>query len=879
MDLRNLGYLAADRPFFDSPDRAPQPPSRLFVLPHQYPWSTWLQHSSRSWHAVSPGVELPVQGWKIHVSATPANAQSVLSRVAEYAWDARLSFKFIPDHGELIARNSKQAHRGSAGKFITLYPRDEAELERSLDELERRVGGEPGPYILSDLRWKDGPLYVRYGAFHQRFVPDYDGELQPAVTDPSGALVPDIRSAGFLVPSWAHVPGFLQEQQQTLAQSEAPADFPYEVSGALHFSNGGGVYLARAHGEEHETIVLKEGRPHAGLTPDGRDAVMRLDDEASYLEWLRDEPTVVALHERRRLGEHGFLVLERIEGKTLSKQVVERYPGVRVESTPADYLDYRDWALSLVAVLEAAITRIHEAGVAVGDIHPENILVREDDSPVLIDLEMAHPVDDGAPNQLGAPGFAPPTTLAGREADLWSLARVELFLFMPHVGVADLDVRKTGELIDTAASAFMLPPEFVEHLRRRLVPPEASAPMSRLAQQAIEVLDTWNTRSEDGLIAIQVMLARAIESSADFARTDRAYPGDPQQFRDNGYNLAHGAAGVIHALSNASLDVPADAWDWLDNAIRMPSAPAQLGLFDGLSGVGWALRTAGDHAWADRVLAEVIAAVDQRLDRPDRPLRRDLYGGLPGIGLYLLSEGQDVATELATRIAARLDGVEPALNGTAEPRHGLMRGPSGTALFAARLFELTGQPEHLRLAETAFAQDRAHLVEASDGSLQMDEGYRLMPYLASGSGGCALVAAQLLDLVADPEPYLAIVNSAQLALQSTFTIESGLFTGRAGFIHILGYLSRLGLTTPESERALDAHVAALKLHAVRLGTGIGFPGTSNLRLSTDFATGAAGVVSALQSYELLRFAPEWSGWEATLPLLAHQSTRAARRAY
>lgn len=27
----------------------------------------------------------------------------------------------------------------------------------------RRPGGEPGPYILSDLRWARGPLHLRYG--------------------------------------------------------------------------------------------------------------------------------------------------------------------------------------------------------------------------------------------------------------------------------------------------------------------------------------------------------------------------------------------------------------------------------------------------------------------------------------------------------------------------------------------------------------------------------------------------------------------------------------------------------------------------------------------------------------------------------------------
>jgi hypothetical protein len=32
--------------------------------------------------------------------------------------------------------------------------------------------GQPGPYILSDLRWGSGPLYVRYGGFAERYCID-----------------------------------------------------------------------------------------------------------------------------------------------------------------------------------------------------------------------------------------------------------------------------------------------------------------------------------------------------------------------------------------------------------------------------------------------------------------------------------------------------------------------------------------------------------------------------------------------------------------------------------------------------------------------------------------------------------------------------------
>ncbi|MGK3905414.1 hypothetical protein ABI049_15600, partial [Enterococcus faecium] len=76
---------------------------------------------------------------------------------------------------------------------------------------------------------------------------------------------------------------------------------------------------------------------------------------------------------------------------------------------------------------------------------------------------------------------------------------------------------------------------------------------------------------------------------------------------------------------------------------------------------------------------------------------------------------------------------------------GLLRGGAGAALFALRLFERTTDPAHLGLAERLLDDDLAALVPAADGSLQIDEGWRAMPYLATGSAGVGIVLADLLS--------------------------------------------------------------------------------------------------------------------------------------
>lgn len=120
---------------------------------------------------------------------------------------------------------------------------DEAELARTLEGLDALVGGRPGPYVLTDLRFREGPLYVRYGGFRTRYMEDADGELVTAFRRPDGTPEPDRRAPVFHTPDWVATPDILKD---SLAARQAVDDFPYRITGALHFSHGGGVYRAEA---------------------------------------------------------------------------------------------------------------------------------------------------------------------------------------------------------------------------------------------------------------------------------------------------------------------------------------------------------------------------------------------------------------------------------------------------------------------------------------------------------------------------------------------------------------------------------------------------------------------------------------------------------
>jgi len=267
-----------------------------------------------------------------------------------------------------------------------------------------------------------------------------------------------------------------------------------------------------------------------------------------------------------------------------------------------------------------------------------------------------------------------------------------------------------------------------------------------------------------------------------------------------------------------------------------------------LHGVAYALEALDRRDDALRVLQICIDELGDNWDQ----LSLDLYGGLSGIGLNLAHFAEltgesslwDQVSELTELVADELGDVDsvPTTSGRTDPYAGLLRGSSGPALLFLRLFDRTGDAGLLDLAATALRQDLRRCVLREDGSLEVDEGYRTMPYLLDGSVGIGLVLDRYLAL-RDDEQFATASKAISVAAQSQFYIEPGLFSGRAGMIL---YLCRDNLPgRAAADPVVAGHVRRLEWHAVDHGGHLAFPGEQLLRLSMDLATGTAGVLLAL----------------------------------
>ncbi|MGW3117807.1 class III lanthionine synthetase LanKC [Streptomyces sp. NPDC001107] len=838
MDKRYEVYCLTDAHFYDAPHHG-RTRGRFRQAGLRLP-DSWAREELGDWVVCRPtGSVLPRQGWKIHVSACPDNAQSILDEVWDYCVPRRIAFKFLPGMDALFLANAKYAHRGSSGKFVTVYPVDEAECERILTELGGLLDGRQGPYILSDLRWGDGPLYVRYGAFAERYCVSADGVLEEAVEDPSGRLVPDVRGPTFRVPEWVRLPEFLEPH---LAESRRTtvAELPYRIEKALHFSNAGGVYAA-VDTRTDERVVLKEGRPYAGLTPDGADAVTRLKREREALERLRGLPCVPALHDHFELGGHHFLVEEFVEGTPLHTAFVDRYPlATTLVPDPAAFVDHTSWALDVLTKVEDAVTAVHERGIVLGDVHMFNILVRPDGNVVLIDFEGASDVADARHQILAAPGFLAPRGVTGFDIDRYALACLRLSLFMPLTGLVDLDRGKAGQLAREAARLFPVPRAFLDDAVRTVT---GDGGMTAGADREPR-LDP----DHPGWLHARESIAAAILASATPDRHDRLFPGDIEQFilPGSGLDLAHGAAGVLYALDVTGAGRHPDHEEWLIRHALHPESGTRLGFYEGLHGIAYVLERLGHHEEAAKVL-------DMCLGEHWEILALDLKGGLSGIGLNLLHFAtttgdavcRDAAHRVAEIVADRLgpaDGV-PQTSGGAHPRAGLMYGSSGPALMFLRLYEQYGDPAHLDLAATALRQDLRRCIVRDEGSMEVNEGWRTMPYLADGSVGIGMVLDDYLAHRGD-EDFSAAADAIRKAASASFYLEPGLFDGIAGMILHLSRAHPPG-TAATRDPVIAEHVRSLARHACLLDGRLAFPGEELMRLSMDLATGGAGVLLAL----------------------------------
>ncbi len=815
---------------------------------------------------------LPLQGWKIHLSTVPADSRELLRVVASYLIERGVSFKFLADAKTLGMTSSKSWGRGGSGKFITIYPADLPEFKALLEGLEPLTRRFRGPYILSDKRYKDSKvLYYRFGGIRPNNRLQADGSRLPVLVAPDGSEVEDARNPVYGLPSWVSEPF----PEAAGSPAGAPLNGRYTVERALHFSTTGGVYVA-LDAVSGKRVVLKEARPHVHTFFPDRDAVDMLRAEYEMLKKVEDLGVAPKPVELFQEWEHLFMAEEYIEGYLTLQGFSSRTSfALNTRPTRESVAKSFDDSLDIICKVARIVDALHERGVLWGDISANNILIHPDTLDVrIIDLEGARALDGKMGERIATPGFVDtkkaPGAAASVEDDYYGVGAIMVFL-LTHANFAmgmKPDVWK--ESLAEHSRDFGLPAELSEIIGLLLHEdpahrPRPSALLARYESRLktggplhINTDDFAASVSPDELATTISEACRFIRANADLHRKDRLFPADTLVFDTNPVSLAHGAAGVLHALNKVDGTVDPLQVDWLIKA-GASGQGCPPGLYLGLSGVAWTLLDLGKTREAHETLAKASG-------HPLLASSSDLYHGMAGWGMTnlhfwfktnerrYLDEAQAAGRALLASAQARDGGLcWPAKDGLVSL--GLGHGSSGIGLFLLYLGRASGVESFEDAAVRALDFDIAHADEMAAGGLTWRRNTEakeiVVPYWKHGSAGVGIAALRFLRARKESR-YHDLVEKIFVDCDRKYAVWPGRNDGLTGLgeFHLDAFLE-----TGDRKYLNSAYkiAAGLKPFAIKSDEGTAFLGNGLSRINCDLATGAGGIVLFLD--RLLRPRP------------------------
>ncbi|HEY0537351.1 MAG TPA: class IV lanthionine synthetase LanL [Actinoallomurus sp.] len=841
----------------------------------------WRIQRAGVWTHVAPrDAVLPDQGWKVHLSAVPSSAALVLERATPLLAEAGCSFKFAASPAEVARLTGRHADRGSAGKFLTVYPPDDSVLPDLVRALDDATAGLDGPRILSDRPCRPGSLvHFRYGGFVRRLRLAANGVYEAVVAGPDGTWVTDRRDAWFSPPPWAPPNPFAEPPA-------APAPVPggvliddrFLLRGAIRHANKGGVFRAT---DQHtgEQVVVKQARRHVEVRSDGGDVRDLLRNEARMLGRLAATGLVPRVHALIDLPEHTFLVVQALDGVSLGVHLQRLHRG-----GAADPDAVRRTASSLVDLVAA----VHREDVVIRDLTPANVMVLPGGELRLIDLELAGLAgQDAVPG--GSPGYAAPEQWTERRTcpavDLHSLGAILFALVTGAEPVlADDDERSAHDRIagwlDRAARDLPLAAELGplileltgrDHGRRPSLARvrEALRASEPAARSTAPRADDADRLLDDGLTYLIGSGGGTDPDGIAEPGTARWWPADAFGATTDPCNVYYGAAGIVAVLAMACRHRPdpallaatARAARWLErSAAREPVTLP--GLHFGRSGTYWALLEAAialdDAAMVSRVTdaAELLPA--------SGPVP-DVTHGIAGTGLTALRfwrhTGRDsfrrTAEECADALLAAAvhgpDGVrwpvppQPPHLPAGATHHGFAHGTAGIAAFLLDVATVTGRDDRLATARQAGRTLCAATLWGHDGAARWSAGPGDHVPLTGWCSGAAGVGAFLLRLwraTGETDFRLAAEGAAAAVRHDIWQSRPVHCHGTAGSIdHLMDMAEATG---DDRYRAwADEAVSALAARAVVRDGLLLTPDHSGIDVLPGWGVGVAGVVAAL----------------------------------
>ncbi|WP_031156448.1 protein kinase/lanthionine synthetase C family protein [Streptomyces erythrochromogenes] len=764
----------------------------------------------------------PEQGWKIHISAGHRQVREIAASVVGHLTARGTDFEIALDPTVFAMRGG--------GRLATVYPHDVEEFRSCLAGLARLLDGVEGPYVPSDVRYRDSKaLYLRYGPFRDARTVDVLGRRLPPA------------------PDWAPWP-FDDWKPADEDAGDGLLGGRFRVTDTIRSSHDGGVHTAEDTAHDDRKVLLKEAR---------HDAVDRLGREWMFLNLLAAAGSYPAPVARFQHGEHHYIAMEFVEGTGLGPLLLAGSPLARPGFDAARSREYLRTFLSVFRGLARAVRAAHDRGVVLGGFTASDVLVDPDTHEVtIVGLESCRLTGAGAENASGSGSAGGGATEAG---DRYALACVMADLVLPVTAMAYL----REDFLDLYRIFVVEGLGWPERVHRLLVD------LARGRIGLVGLLDVLEDGAEPlgpvgtttprpspaveerpgtgGAEAAASAVAAFIDAAADTGR-DTLFPVDPFAHVTNPLGLGSGASGVLWALHSSGAPVR-PAWrEWL-RAELAGIDPARYpdGLMNGLAGIAWAADSLGLGTAAGELLDRANRHV---VERGDHTFHHGLAGvGMTNLHFFLRSrDPRDLAAAQhcarALHDTAQRDGGQAYWltgSGARGPLTGLGSGQAGVAMFLLRMHQISGEEHHLALGREALAWETARAAASGEEGITG-------PSVESGSAGVAKVLLRYGDLAA--------ARGVLRGLDLRYSAGPGYATGMCGIADALLDAAQFTGDPAYRDTALRQLDFVRRVFlfepAERFGLRdtdgrplLGVPGEGLLRCSTDYLTGSAGVLRVL----------------------------------